>query len=70
MQFCANSLLLVVVAAAAAAAAAAGCLRRLCSVVQLLRAVGLEPRDLELKTGDRVRLIATLDTPRGRIELG
>eukprot|EP01043_Picozoa_sp_COSAG02_P061519 COSAG02_NODE_8288_length_2631_cov_2.456951_3_plen_83_part_00 len=37
---------------------------------QLLRAVGLEPNDLELKTGDRVRLIATLDTPLGRIELG
>ena len=48
-------------------------LLRSCSnavLAQLLTAVGLEPSDLQLKRGERVRLIATLDTPLGRIELG
>ena len=49
--------------------AAAAAVRTL-FLAQLLTAVGLEPSDLELKVGDRVRLIATLNTPLGRIELG
>jgi hypothetical protein len=36
----------------------------------LLRAVGIEARALSLAAGARPRLIATLDTPAGRIELG
>ncbi len=63
-------ILLLLLHGAAAAAVAVVIAAAVRSMAQLLRAVGLEPSDLELKTGDRVRLIASLDTPLGRIELG
>ena len=39
-------------------------------VVRLLRACGLDDADLLLTAAEEPRLIATLQTPLGRIELG
>ena len=40
------------------------------AVTPLLRAVGIEPSALSLTRGERPRLVATLETPRGTVELG
>ena len=38
------------------------------AVAQHLRALGIEPSDMELRQGPADRLVATLSTPRGLVE--